>query len=97
MWFMYLSCIGSNYVMYAAIVVGMAIGMTLPLNSGFHHLMEYVHRERRQRYKLIFEFVVLSVAIAGIVYFNRIEVLLPFEFYISCERRSPDIFTSQQQ
>jgi hypothetical protein len=89
-WYMYGLCIGSNYVTYAVVVVGMAIGMTSPLHFWFHHACEFVHRERRERYELIFSTVVLSMGIGAVVYFGLPEILIPFEFFDSCERFVPD-------
>lgn len=91
MWFMYLSCIGSNCVAYAVVVAAIAIGITLPLHTGFQHACEYVPRERRQRWELIFSAVVLCTGIVVVVYFGLPEMLFPFEFFDEpCERFDPD-------
>ena len=96
-WYMYGLCVCSVSATYAVIVVGMAVGMTLPLHAGFQHVCEFVERERRQRWELIFGLAVLSLAIAVIVYFDLVGVLFPFEFFDnSCERFAPsDISTPQ--
>jgi hypothetical protein len=95
-WYMYGLCVGSNYVTYATVVLGMAVGMTLPLHAGFQHMCEYMERERRQRYELTFTLVVLSVTIAGIVYFDLVRLLFPFEFFSSCEQFDPSPPTDKQ-
>jgi hypothetical protein len=88
---MYGLCVAGNYVTYTTVVVGMAIGMTLPLHAGFQHACEFVERERRQRYELTFTLVVLSMAIALIVYFDLVRLLCPFDFLDddSCKRFDP--------